>query len=46
LKKKVTRRDESIPHGILAIIFDGGQLAAVFYPFAASGYPMVEASSH
>jgi len=46
LKKKVTRRDESIPHGILAIIFDGGQLVAVFYPFAASGYPMVEASSH
>lgn len=39
--------DESIPLGILAIIFDGGQLVAVFfYPFAATGYPMVEATSH
>jgi hypothetical protein len=46
LKKKVTRRDESIPHGILAIIFDGGQLVAVFYPFAATDYLMAEASSH
>jgi hypothetical protein len=33
---------ESTTHGILAIIFDGGQLVAVFYPFAA----MAEASSH
>ena len=38
--------DESIPLGILAIIFDGGRLLAVFYPFAATGYPMVEATSH
>jgi len=38
--------DESIPLGILAIIFDGGRLAAVFYSVAATGYPMVEASSH
>jgi hypothetical protein len=30
LKKKVARMDESIPPGILAIIFDGGRLVAVF----------------
>jgi hypothetical protein len=37
---------ESTTHGILAIIFDGGQLVAVFYPFAATDYLMAEASSH
>ena len=38
--------DESIPLNILAIIFDGGRLAAVFYSVAATGDRKVEATSH